>query len=152
MIARCLSADDLERVHFVSVRDYPGQDDLWVNDIRGKVVMLAPPGADIKITGYRKDKTTYYLTIFPEWDSEWLETTEMMSATDVRTAYFGGSPWRVWSANLPGTVVEYLDQFKHTQLYRRLAADQKQLQSSARAEHHRNGKRALKQVKSRGTV
>jgi bifunctional NMN adenylyltransferase/nudix hydrolase len=111
------------RLRFVGVRDYPNEDNLWRADIRAKVHEVTPPGAQILVTGYRKDSSTYYLTTFEEWDSEFLEAAEAMSATTIREAYFRGAHRGKWAENLPAPVAEGLAQFKRTQLFLRFAAD-----------------------------
>ena len=124
-IAQALEPHQLARTRFVSVRDYPGQDDLWRADIMAKVYAVTPRGSEIVVTGYRKDSSTYYLSTFTEWLSQFRETSDGTSASDVRKAYFSKGPRSKWAAALPQNVAASLDRFRQTRLFSSLAEDLK---------------------------
>ncbi|MBK6294436.1 MAG: adenylyltransferase/cytidyltransferase family protein [Rhodoferax sp.] len=65
MVQATLSADDLGRVKFLPVRDY-FDDARWNTAVRAGVGQLTGEQGDIKLVGYKKDHTSYYLDHFPD--------------------------------------------------------------------------------------
>lgn len=49
----------------------------------------APKQPSIALIGHDKDATTYYLDLFPQWSFIDVASHAMLSATDIRHAYFG---------------------------------------------------------------
>lgn len=77
-------------VHFVETRDFPYNDYQWVFNIQQKVKALYPEQlTDIALVGFKKDETTYYIDLFPQWD--FVDTEHFaknINATDIRTKIF----------------------------------------------------------------
>lgn len=70
-------------------------DEKWVNKVNtivnGLVSSLQPDDlgkAKIGLVGHLKDDSSYYLTLFPEWDRVEIENTSGINATDIRKEFF----------------------------------------------------------------
>jgi len=81
----------------------------------------------IKLTGYGKDASSYYLKMFPEWDNIQIDSQYgTFSSTDVRNRYFQRIP-DVPISILSPAVVEWLESFKLSEAFRNLLAEREYL-------------------------
>ncbi|GIW34261.1 bifunctional nicotinamide-nucleotide adenylyltransferase/Nudix hydroxylase [Meiothermus sp.] len=126
MIRASLDAVAAERLHFVAVADDFYDDPRWFRTVGAAVEGLAGPGAEIYITGYHKDESSYYLHGFGNWPFEPSGVTSTLNATDVRNSYFAGNA--DWKAMVPEAVRQYMEQFAATAEFSRLQAEWKTLQ------------------------
>lgn len=99
MVKRCFEYDKAKRLHFVSVRDQPYSDTNWMVEVHTKVTEIS---GDVKtaIAGHKKDRTTFYLEFFPQWEFVDLGLLhEGLNATDIREQFFeeGKKEPRRWS-------------------------------------------------------
>jgi bifunctional NMN adenylyltransferase/nudix hydrolase len=82
---------------------------------------------DIKIglIGCEKDHTSYYLKLFPQWDSENVQFVSPLNATAIRNMYFSGQLNKRWEADaiIPDQVFKFLELFAETNAYQRLAEE-----------------------------
>ncbi|MBK9236854.1 MAG: bifunctional nicotinamide-nucleotide adenylyltransferase/Nudix hydroxylase [Rhodoferax sp.] len=90
MIAATLSQHDLARVKFLPVRDY-FDDQRWNAAVRAGVGQLTGEQGDIKLVGYKKDHTSYYLDHFPTWASHAVAQEHDIDATALRNVFFEGT-------------------------------------------------------------
>lgn len=128
MIRSTLSAQDNERVVIVPIMDATYNDDVWITNVQKCVegVVAArhtqPHRAPkIGLIGHSKDKTSYYLQLFPQWSSIDVPQREELSATKVREAIFSSDrgAWEDYRLSVsatasdlvPPTVLEYLKDF-----------------------------------------
>lgn len=121
---------DLERVRpqallFSEVNDY-SDDDAWVMNIQDIVDSLIerdgkdPDTVKIGMTGNKKDYTTYYIDLFPQWT--FIEPNEnavvnMMNATDIRDIFFSEDiikSKKLIAPLVPHNVLMYMEHFKTT--------------------------------------
>lgn len=98
--------------------DHTYNDEAWIAEVQDKVKSVIlntntpfnPNGlSDYKIglIGCNKDHTSYYLKMFPDWDSEPVEHVNPMNATDLRSMMFEGRFGRHEVASLmPLSVVD----------------------------------------------
>lgn len=86
MISASLSESDLAKVTFLPIRDF-FDDNRWRNDILKKVGGIAGH-RKITLVGHKKDKTSYYLSDFPEWSSLDVPKTYDIHATSLRNVLF----------------------------------------------------------------
>lgn len=122
------------------LNDHFYSDIAWVTEVQRRVKEIVlrninPEGAtlhgmgDIRVAlaGYGKDNTSYYLKLFPEWDSIQLESNNStFSATDVRERYFRRIP-DVPHSILSKPVAEQLEEFAKGQEFRTLLAESEYL-------------------------
>lgn len=84
--------------------------------------------ADIKIglIGSPKDHTSYYLKLFPQWDSEPVDFLSPLHATYIRKMYFEENLQRYeWDAILNDNITQFLEAFKVTAEFSRLQEEHK---------------------------
>lgn len=88
MIRSTLKPEDLQRVHFLPIRDY-FDNDLWNAAVNAGVKAIAPAQNQIELVGFNKDETSYYLFNFPEWSRNLIDSREVdIDATSLRKMYF----------------------------------------------------------------
>jgi bifunctional NMN adenylyltransferase/nudix hydrolase len=134
MILASLPREDRDRVVFKGAPDL-GDITAWADRIRGLVAETldeAALGADARVTliGCSKDRSSYYLRVFPEWTSIAVPHLGELSATPIREAYFGDDPATVsaWLAGpgreqLPSAVVAWLEAFRAKPDYAEMLAE-----------------------------
>jgi bifunctional NMN adenylyltransferase/nudix hydrolase len=76
------------------VPDTPYNETAWIRSVQlavGGIVVqqsLAPSKVKLRLFGMKKDKTSYYLNLFPEWNITEIEPETLFNATDVRDKFF----------------------------------------------------------------
>lgn len=78
----------LNRIKFVSVRDYYNNDNLWVSEVQQKVAEHVDNDAAAILIGTYKDASSYYLNLFPQWEFFPLAQNKTLNATDIRNALY----------------------------------------------------------------
>jgi bifunctional NMN adenylyltransferase/nudix hydrolase len=109
-------AGDVElvrRVSFVAVENNIYSNAGWALDV---ITQVEPhlTGEKVGIIGHNKDESSFYLTMFPQWETIDQPLVEILDATTIRNLYF--SPKRntkFFKAVVPESVVEFLENF-HT--------------------------------------
>jgi len=85
-----------DHIKVVPVSDYPYDDNKWVAAVRSTVysaMSFTPDPTRIGLIGHEKDGTSFYLKIFPTWDSVAVPNLDGVHATTIRTMLFeDGSP------------------------------------------------------------
>lgn len=129
-IIRACFPNDADRLIFRSVRDYPYNDHVWTAEIQNIVGEIVEEDdnaehAKISIVGFFKDKSSYYLNLFPQWNFEefYVADKKLLSikATTIREKYFAGDD--AWRKLVPETVARYLEIFKTTEFFPRLQSE-----------------------------
>lgn len=85
-----------ENYTIIPVGDHIYNNTAWIVEVQTKVEMLCQKlydktseATDVKLYGYYKDKTSFYLNIFPDWKPVLFGDTKFkISATDIRESYF----------------------------------------------------------------
>lgn len=82
------------RVDVTSVPDFVYNDQKWIGAIQAVVFSAAnrkwrAGPTKIALAGLNKDETSYYLNLFPSWDSIDVPQEHVLSSTDIRKAIFG---------------------------------------------------------------
>ena len=135
MITASLAPAERERVLIVAARDV-GDATLWA----GQVQALAQealaglglgPGARVTLAGCSKDRSSYYLRVFPQWASVDVAPYGDLSATPLRRAYFGSNPAAVDAflagplrKAVPSAVADWLQAFRGTVAYADMVEEQ----------------------------
>lgn len=63
-------------------------DQAWAVRVQQIVAKHTKPGDRVGIIGHKKDDSSFYLDMFPQWGYEDVELVEFLSAVDVRDLYF----------------------------------------------------------------
>lgn len=133
MIRGAFSAEQQKYLHFVPIIDLYN-DVKWTNAVKEGVSALVDPNAKVGLIGHFKDESSYYLKLFPQWQLIELENLKNeLSATPLREKYYRGE---IDQKSFPPNVQEFLNQFKHNQIY-----------SSLQDYFHRDDKRVIEITK-----
>lgn len=113
------------RIRFAPLSDHLYNDELWIKDIQITVhahcVELNVFNNKVCLIGHSKDNTSYYLKLFPQWDSINVEQEYILSSTEIREAYFG---WGKTDFEVPPAVHRHLVHFQSLEDYNQLVAEQ----------------------------
>lgn len=108
MIRGAFSDNDRDRVIVLPLEDAAYNDAQWVLNVQRQVEQGAwyaglagttpgpiPEKARIALIGHSKDATSYYLKLFPQWDSIEVPSFRDISGTAIRSAFFSniGHMW-----------------------------------------------------------
>lgn len=131
IIRRCFPQEE-NRLIFRAVRDYPYNDHVWTAEVQNIVGEIADEkdAAKIAIVGFFKDRSSYYLNLFPQWSFEEFYCADKkllnLNASLIREKYFTESV--DWKEFLPTQVSAALDVFKQTEDFPKLQKEFEYLQ------------------------
>lgn len=96
-------------------------DQAWAVRVQALVAKHTKPGERVGIIGHRKDPSSFYLDMFPQWGFEEVELLEPLDATDIRDLYFK----RDLNMNfikhvVPQSTYNFLWEFKDTAEYEQI--------------------------------
>ena len=78
-----------KRVKIIPIHDYPYNDELWLSEIQATVNVKADKDEPkIGIIGFKRDHTSFYLDLFPQWERVEIEEFEKINATEIRSCLF----------------------------------------------------------------
>jgi bifunctional NMN adenylyltransferase/nudix hydrolase len=96
MIMDSLPGDLKKNLHIHPLSDKSYNDAAWITDVQNivertawEIGHLAPP--KVALIGHSKDKSSYYLRLFPQWDSIDVPNYMNINSTDIRTEFFGAN-------------------------------------------------------------
>jgi bifunctional NMN adenylyltransferase/nudix hydrolase len=112
------------KYHILPVRDQRYNNNNWVVDVVNKVKSTLPKGwsdypPKIALIGHKKDKSSFYLDLFPQWKNIWMEHHFNLSATTIRNNLFK-FPSNTVGSEVPVNVKEFLEEWKFTEDFREL--------------------------------
>lgn len=116
-----LSRMDAGRVTYAPLPDASYNDQKWAANVQAVVdsstvhargVLYKP--LKIGIIGHAKDSSSYYLKMFPQWETVEHEMNEVISATDLRGIMFEGKNIRFIQGLLPPAVFDYVSKWRTT--------------------------------------
>lgn len=125
MISKCFSADELSRLHFTCLDDYPNQNELWIQAVYAKIADMSNNCNDeqIGLIGLDKDSSTFYLSTLSKWHLIQADDNLVLNATDIRKYMFENSNSDDWSElqkYVPLPIYDYLLEFKKSDKYKYL--------------------------------
>ena len=137
MIRACLGAAERQRVRLLPLADSTYDDAAWNARVRRLVATAAGElgieGETPALIGHKKDASSYYLDLFPDWDLLAVDNIENISATPIREAYLRRAEDALQSSQLPAAVREWLSAFVETPHYRYLHNEQMAIDADRRA-------------------
>jgi bifunctional NMN adenylyltransferase/nudix hydrolase len=93
-------------------------DQAWAVRVQAIVAKNTKPGERVGIIGHKKDPSSFYLDMFPQWGFEEVELLEPLDATDIRELYFKRDVnMKFIKGVVPQTTYDFLDEFKDTAEY-----------------------------------
>lgn len=84
------------RVHIISIPDYPDSNDKWIKSINDKVMEIAKEDSKIALIGHYKDESSYYTDLFP-YEFIDIGFYHNINAKDLRQACIEGNLHKVSS-------------------------------------------------------
>lgn len=88
MIQQAFAGRGAERLRFVTVDDVPYDDEQWKRNLISAVGGFNNHGTKRFLVGHKKDSSSFYLDMFPEWELIEVERAVDVDATAIRNAYF----------------------------------------------------------------
>jgi bifunctional NMN adenylyltransferase/nudix hydrolase len=99
-------------------------DQAWAVRIQELVARNTTDGERIAIIGHKKDESSFYLSMFPQWGFENVEEIEPLSAVNIRDLYFKrGANMSFIRGVVPQTTFNFLEQFMHTAEWHQIVAE-----------------------------
>jgi bifunctional NMN adenylyltransferase/nudix hydrolase len=112
MILGCLSSAEKDRVIFLEASDYLYNDNRWLTAVQKQVDEVTDGETDIVLLGEQKDRSSFYLKMFPQWKHlDAMETHFIpgLDATKIRELYFTNGVQDIRSLGLvPDAVYRFL--------------------------------------------
>lgn len=92
MILSAFDPEDAARIHCVPLMDVLYNDTRWVKSVQQAVQSVTGDNQSLKVglVGHYKDRTSYYLSLFPNWEPVSVPSYKGISATPIRDAYLLG--------------------------------------------------------------
>ncbi|MBB3189162.1 bifunctional nicotinamide-nucleotide adenylyltransferase/Nudix hydroxylase [Halomonas cerina] len=137
MLRSAFDAGENERLAIVPLLDALYNNDVWVRDVQRKVRNIAEPSharlPRIGLIGASRGQSSYYLALFPQWESVSVPLVDGISASQIRERLFrspaaAGDYLSTGAAHdLPPGVVEAIRQFFSEEPYQQLVEEQRLL-------------------------
>jgi len=118
MIRACFP-EESDRLIFRAVRDYPYNDHIWTTEVQNVVneEIEDEENSNVSIIGFFKDRSSYYLNLFPQWSFEEFYCKDRsklkINATEIREKYFADD--ESWKEEVPVSIATQLQVFKQTE-------------------------------------
>lgn len=103
-------------------------DEAWASQVQKLVsteTIWHEVGDKIGIIGFNKDESSFYLKMFPQWESIEMENVGGIDASTIRNRYFGGA---IAHSNVPEEVNAFLHSFHGSPEYDQLVKEFKFIQ------------------------
>ena len=129
-IRESLAPDERARTSFAPVRDYYDEP-RWAGAV--KTAVAKETQGSVALVGFRKDESSTYLSLFPEWHEVALPRQAPIDGTALRRSYFESDaaslPTDV-AAAVPEAVARFLSEFRGTAHFERLREELRALDES----------------------
>ena len=112
------------RTEILALPDIAYNDQAWIGSVQeiveNQLILdgLNPATARVGLIGHDKDASSYYLALFPQWQSMGVAPYGDLGATDVRDAFLRTG--KIDTTNLPSFTIDFLEKFKDSQAYIKL--------------------------------
>lgn len=117
------------------LNDYPYDENKWISEVQSEVSKVADMYGDVNkigLIGHSKDHSSYYLKLFPNFESVDVKgvnfnSGELLNATDVRTAFFNKNIYKlknVFEGLVPeGTMNFLFNKFNFEKYFNQIAEE-----------------------------
>jgi bifunctional NMN adenylyltransferase/nudix hydrolase len=93
-------------------------DQAWAVRVQGIVSKYAVLGGKVGVIGHKKDESSFYLDMFPQWDFVNVEQIEPLGATNIRDLFFKRDVnMNFIKSVVPETTVDFMNEFRKTADY-----------------------------------
>lgn len=112
------------KVYVESNTDSMYNDAAWASRVQGIVSKYTTLGESVGLIGHRKDASSFYLDMFPQWGFEEVELLQPLNATKVRDYYFTkDANLNFLKSVVPEATLSVLTRWQRTQQYRDIIAE-----------------------------
>ena len=112
------------RIHVEPNIDTIYNDQAWAVRVQGIVSKYAILGTKTGVIGHKKDESSFYLDMFPQWDFVNVEQIEPLSAVNIRDLYFKrDANMNFIKSVVPDTTFEFLSNFKNSGDYEQVICE-----------------------------
>lgn len=119
MILGAFTDAEQDRIHCVGLDDALYNDQKWLMYVQQSVNSVTQSAdAKVGLIGHSKDSSSYYLSLFPNWQSVSVPNFEGLSATPIRESYLLGAV--PTSSKVPESSQQVMAEFAKTDAYRAL--------------------------------
>lgn len=118
MLLRALTQDEWKRTTVVRANDYLYNDNMWVANVQARLGEIIGESDDVALFGHKKDSSSFYLDLFPQWERIETGSSSKINATEIREKYFTLD--NAYKEFLDPGVIDYLEQFKTTEKFKLL--------------------------------
>ena len=126
MIDNAFDLNQRRNLDFHAIEDRRYDDEAWVCQVQQVVEHYGLADEDVVLIGHSKDHSSYYLKLFPQWNSFNVEFHEEMSATTFRRLYFGEYGSEDFDDLVPKSTYHFLNKFwAHNPAYYDIRAEYK---------------------------
>lgn len=114
------------QIEFIPLPDAMYNDNLWLSHVQSRVAAAQIRHCQDKVSliGHSKDQSSYYLNLFPGWQSIPLPNFEGINSTALRKIYFSELPFseknNVLKTLVAPPVLAYLEKFENSPAYQYL--------------------------------
>ncbi len=96
-------------------------DQAWAIRVQGIVSKYVCLGTKTGIIGHKKDESSFYLDMFPQWDFVNVDKIEPLSAVNIRDLYFRNDVnFNFLKSVVPETTLDFLGKFANTEEYEQI--------------------------------
>lgn len=122
LIQSCLTDDECKRIHFMPAGDYLYNDNLWLTAVQSGVAQIIANETDewnVSIIGRKKNNSTVYFDLFPQWTFVDSGVRLDTDATKIRELMFTQDKLGIKHL-VPPSVYDALCSYMETSEYQRL--------------------------------
>lgn len=108
-------------------------DQAWAVRVQSIVAKNTKAGERIAVIGHKKDESSFYLDMFPQWGYENVEEIAPLSSVNIRDLYFKrGANMEFIRGVVPRTTFEFLSEFWKTDAYNQIIREREFLIENAK--------------------
>lgn len=109
--------------YIVEVNDYAYSDSTWIQEVQNQINSVTkhlpiPKIFSAVVVGCKKDESSYYLDMFPNWDFFEIPFVEQVSATDIRELLFSDNSINFVKGVVPESTMNFLQKYINTEEYK----------------------------------
>ena len=123
MIRSCFKRTENQRIIISPLMDVLYNDELWISNVQQTIngiianhYQQSDRKPKIGLIGHSKDRTSYYLKLFPQWSSVEVADYQNLSSTSIRQAFFT-QPETLNIEVLPPEILAFLAKFANSNEY-----------------------------------
>lgn len=117
MIRDSLPIKSNDKLYILPVKDYIYNDNVWLANVQASLSEFDHPDNEYILYGYNKDKSSYYLKMFPKWKFVDVGNQGDINATNIRELIFSN---KTFDEYCPTSVVNFINKEDHRGKYNNL--------------------------------